>query len=56
MVNRIKGSSNYLDNGERGSLKKNRIIYPRSEAKFDEGLKEIGNFEKLYVARLDRIG
>ena len=55
MVNR-KGSSNYLDNGERGSLKKNRIIYPRSEAKFDEGLKEIGNFEKLYVARLDRIG
>lgn len=50
MVNRIKGSSNYLDNGERGSLKKNRIIYPRNEAKFDEGLKEIGNFEKLYVA------
>lgn len=42
MVNRVKGSSNYLDNWEkRREKKKNRIIYLGSEAKLDKGLKEI---------------
>lgn len=43
MVNRVKGSSNYLDNWEkrREKKKKNRIIYLGNEAKLDKGLKEI---------------
>ena len=53
MVNRVKGSSNYLDNWEkRREKKKKRIIYLGNEAKLDKGLKEIGNFENLYVGRV----